>query len=99
MAHPAKCPHPCATVCCHGIQRLWSKLWADAWAISSRVRYVSLKFQSVPGLKSRVSDTGLISAHYAPKYRHQGPDGRNGRCSGCWPHDGEVAGGAVAISF
>jgi hypothetical protein len=19
-----------------------------------------------------------------------------GRCSGCWPHDGEVAGGAVA---
>jgi hypothetical protein len=22
-----------------------------------------------------------------------------GRCSGCWPHDGEVAGGAVAISF
>jgi len=22
-----------------------------------------------------------------------------GRCSGCWPHDDEVAGGAVAISF
>jgi hypothetical protein len=21
------------------------------------------------------------------------------RCSGCWPHDGEVAGGAVEISF
>jgi hypothetical protein len=21
-----------------------------------------------------------------------------GRCSGCWPHDGEVAGGAVEIS-
>jgi len=25
--------------------------------------------------------------------------GPPGRCSGCWPHDGEVAGGAVAISF
>ena len=23
--------------------------------------------------------------------------GPSGRCSGCWPHDGEVAGGAVAI--
>jgi hypothetical protein len=22
-----------------------------------------------------------------------------GRCSGCWPHDGEVAGGDVASSF
>jgi hypothetical protein len=22
-----------------------------------------------------------------------------GRCSGCWPHDGEVDGGAVASSF
>jgi hypothetical protein len=22
-----------------------------------------------------------------------------GRCSGCWPHDGEVAGGAGGISF
>jgi hypothetical protein len=25
--------------------------------------------------------------------------GPPGRCSGSWPHDGEVAGGAVAISF
>jgi len=25
--------------------------------------------------------------------------GPPGWCSGCWPHDGEVAGGAVAISF
>jgi hypothetical protein len=25
--------------------------------------------------------------------------GPPGRCSGCWPHDGEVAGGAVADSF
>jgi hypothetical protein len=25
--------------------------------------------------------------------------GPPGRCSGCWPHDGEVAGGAVASSF
>jgi len=24
--------------------------------------------------------------------------GPPGRCSGCWPHDGEVAGGAVADS-
>jgi len=23
--------------------------------------------------------------------------GPPGRCSGCWPHDGEVAGGAVKI--
>src|SRR5450759_3440256 len=23
--------------------------------------------------------------------------GPPGRCSGCWPHDGEVAGGAVAV--
>jgi hypothetical protein len=25
--------------------------------------------------------------------------GPPGRCSGCWPHDGEVAGGAVADSI
>jgi len=25
--------------------------------------------------------------------------GPPGWCSGCWPHDGEVAGGAVASSF
>jgi hypothetical protein len=25
--------------------------------------------------------------------------GPPGWCSGCWPHDGEVAGGAVADSF
>jgi hypothetical protein len=25
--------------------------------------------------------------------------GPPGRCSGCWPYDGEVAGGAVAFSF
>jgi hypothetical protein len=25
--------------------------------------------------------------------------GSPGWCSGCWPHDGEVAGGAVAICF
>jgi hypothetical protein len=25
--------------------------------------------------------------------------GLPGRCSGCWPHDGEVAGGAVADSY
>jgi len=25
--------------------------------------------------------------------------GPPGRCSGCWPHDGEVDGGAVAIAL
>jgi hypothetical protein len=48
-----------------------AELCADAWTIS--LEWVSPRFQSVPGLESRVSDTDLISAHSAPKYQHLVP--------------------------
>jgi hypothetical protein len=36
---------------------------------------------------------GLLASAAAMLLDRLGPPGR---CSGCWPHDGEVAGGAVA---